>query len=246
MRTHIGWSSVASAALLSLAWACSSSSNNGGLTGNGDQGDGGSNGGSSSSSSSGGTTGSSGNGSSGTFSTSGAGGTGNGTCKTGEYVGTFSCSFYEVFDAGIYFDGGGMTPLAGPLMGTMTFALTQDQTAGVGEGSGTDIAMGNFVASLAGIIQANADLQGTLNCGAGTFTGNLVNGVYGLGSGNPDATPVSGGGTSNTFMGPLVSDYDGTTAAFVGGHWEMTIPTLGECVGTWTATYSGGTDSGTD
>jgi hypothetical protein len=244
MRTSIRWSFIAGAALVSSAYACSSSSS-GGLTGNADQGDGGSSG-ASSSSSSGGAGSSSGAGSSGVFSTSGAGNTGNGTCKTGEYAGTFSCSFYEIFDAGIDFDGGGMTPVAGPLTGTMTFALTQDETAGVGEGSGTDLAMGNFVASLAGIIQANADLQGTLNCGAGMFTGNLINGVYGLGSGNPDATPVSGGGASNTFMGPLQSSYDGTTAAFINGRWSMTIPSLGECIGTWTASYSGGSDSGTD
>jgi hypothetical protein len=175
----------------------------------------------------------------------GGGGGGGGDSDSGDTAsssssggtGSASSGFYQVFDAGLNDmpDSGGV----GPVTGSMSFALTQDQTVGVGEGSGTDMAAGTFAASLAGIVQADANLQGTLNCSQGSFTGNLINGVYGFGNGTGDAGPVSGGGASNTFMGPLQSSYDGTTAAFVNGRWSMTIPTLGECIGSWSATYSG-------
>jgi|HubBroStandDraft_4_1064222.scaffolds.fasta_scaffold116953_2 hypothetical protein len=237
MRSIIQWSALLGSAVLAFACGGSSSGNFNGQQGDGDDG------GDTASSSSGGTaTGSSGGSSSGStgnssFSVSSSGGMGNGTCKTGEYAGTFSCYFFQVFDAGLNDmpDSGGI----GPVTGTMSFALTQNQTAGVGEGTGTDLAMGTFAASLSGIVQADADLQGTLDCGQGSFMGNLINGVYGLGNGMGDAGPVSGGGASNTFMGPLQSGYDGTTAEFVNGRWSMTIPTLGECIGSWSATYSG-------
>jgi hypothetical protein len=234
MRTIIHWSALVGSAALAFACSSSGSALNGGGGGGGGDSDSGDT--ASSSSSSGTGSGSSGTGTSSSFSTSG-GGMGNGTCKTGEYAGTFSCYFFQVFDAGLNDmpDSGGV----GPVTGTMSFALTQDQTVGVGEGTGTDMAAGTFAASLAGIVQADADLQGTLNCSQGSFTGNLVNGVYGFGNGTGDAGPVSSGGASNTFMGPLQSGYDGTTAEFVNGRWSMTIPTLGECIGSWSATYSG-------
>jgi hypothetical protein len=234
MRSIIQWSGLLGAA---VAAACGSSSSG---SFNGPQG-GGEDGGDTASSSSSGSiataSGSGGSGSGGTFSASGAGSTGNGTCKTGEYAGMFSCYFYQVFDAGLddMPDSGGV----GPVTGTMSFALTQNQTAGVGEGTGTDFAMGTFAASLSGVIQADADLQGMLDCSQGAFTGNLINGVYGFGNGMGDAGPLSSGGASNTFMGPLESGYDGTSAQFVNGRWSMTIPTLGECIGSWSAAYSG-------
>lgn len=235
MRSIIHWSALLGAGVVAAACGSSSSGNLSGQPGAGDD-----DAGDTASSSSGAIatgSGSGGGSSSSSFGISSGGSMGNGTCKTGEYAGTFSCYFYQVFDAGLNDmpDSGGV----GPVTGTMSFALTQNQTAGVGEGTGTDIAMGTFAASLSGIVQADADLQGMLNCGQGLFTGNLVNGVYGFGNGMGDAGPVSSGGASNTFMGPLQSGYDGTTAEFVNGRWSMTIPTLGECIGSWNATYSG-------
>jgi hypothetical protein len=240
MRTFIHWSALLGSA--ALAFACGSSS---GFTGDGNQGDGDS--GASSSSSSGGTGSgiSSGSGaSSSSFSTSGAGGMGTGTCQTGEYTGTFSCYFFGGIDAGIDSgianapDSGGV----GPITGTMSFALTQDMSVGVGEGTGTDTASGTFAAATGGFIAATADLTGTLECSQGVFTGMLVNGMYGL---NVNGMPVAGPG--NTFQGPLDSDYDGKTSTFVNGRWEMAIMVSGDngaCIGTWTATYSGPLEAG--
>src|SRR5271157_3757407 len=175
MRTTIAWTVLTLGA--GVAFACGSNSpGNFGGGGSPDTGDGG---GTSSSSSSGGVTGSSSGsgGNSSSFSTSGAGsGMGNGTCKTGEYVGTFTCEFYLG-------DGGGLDASAdGGLVsvsGTLSFALTQNISS-VGEGTGMDTAMGTFAANTGGVIAATADLNGTLNCGQGVFTGALTNGDYGL------------------------------------------------------------------
>ncbi len=235
MRTIFSWSLLAGAATFALACGSSSSGNfNGGGPGGSDD-----DGGGSSSSSSGGGTGS-GSGGTGTASSSfsvSSGGMGSGTCKTGNYAGTFTCEFYlgDSGAADASADGGLLS-----VKGTMSFALMQDETAGVGEGTGTDIAAGTFAANTGGIIAATADLSGMLNCGEGVFTGSLTNGDYGLNLGT--GMPVSGPG--NTFNGPFDSDYDGTTATFVNGTWSMTIANEGTCSGTWTAAYTGPLDGG--
>jgi hypothetical protein len=235
MRTIIQWTALLGTA--ALAFACGSGSSGGGFP-NGEQGD---DSGDTASSSSGAGTGSgssSGNGSSSsTFSTSGAGGMGNGTCKTGNYAGTFVCEFF-LGDANLA-DASSDAGLIS-VKGTMSFALMQNMSAGVGEGTGTDTAMGTFLAATGGFIAASADLSGTLNCSAGAFTGALTNGDYGLDFGG---MPVSGPG--NTFQGPFDSMYDGTTATFVDGTWSMSIAGEGTCAGSWTAAYTGPLDGGT-
>jgi len=229
MRSIIQWSTLLGAAAVAAACGSSSSGNfNGQPAGGDDAGD------TASSSSGGATTGSSSGGiGTSSFSVSSGGGMGNGTCKTGEYAGTFTCEFFLG-------DGGGADAAADSgllsIAGTLSFALTQNQTAGVGEGTGTDIAMGTFAANTGGFIAATADLNGMLNCSQGIFTGSLTNGDYGLAT-SSSGMPLSGPG--NTFMGPFNSNYDGTTATFVGGTWSMAIAGEGTCSGSWTAAYTG-------
>jgi hypothetical protein len=177
-------------------------------------------------------------GSSGAFGAGDSAALGTGTCQTGMYAGTFSCLYYQGVDAGIGGapDSGGI----GPITGTMQFALTQ-QVSSTGELTQTDIASGTFAAATGGFIAADANLGGTLDCSTGQFTGQLTNGVYGL-SFNPSTPPLPD--PNNHFQGPLVSEYDGKTSAFVNGQWSMAIAGLGACIGTWTATYSGPIDAG--
>jgi hypothetical protein len=151
MRSIIHWSALLGAGVVAAACGGSSSGGNfGNQTGGDDGGD-------TSSSSSGGIvtgSGSGGGSSSSAFSVSSGGGMGNGTCKTGEYAGTFTCEFY-------YGDGGVEAGAEGGLLsvsGTLSFALTQNETGGVGEGVGTDVAMGVFAANTGGFIAASADL----------------------------------------------------------------------------------------
>jgi hypothetical protein len=162
---------------------------------------------------------------------------GTGTCQTGVYSGTFSCDFYMQPDAGIgnVPDSGGV----GPITGTLSFMLTQDVKMS-GELSTTDTASGTFMASTGFFIAAQADLTGSLDCSQGKFSGNLVNGIFGLslGGGPPAPDP------NNMFQGPLISNYDGTSSTFVDGQWSMYIMGYGSCIGTWTATYSGAGDAG--
>jgi hypothetical protein len=234
MGTLFRWSGLIGAA--ALAFACGSSSS-GGLNGNDTSGDGsdasttGSSGGGSGSGSGGGGSSSS------TFGGS-SGGTamGTGTCQTGNYSGMFSCLFYYGVDAGIGNapDSGGL----GPITGTMSFMLTQDISS-QGEIGTTDTASGTFLATTGGFIAAAANLQGTLNCSQGKFTGQLVNGEYGFNIGGMPAPDPN-----NKFQGPLVSDYNGSTSTFANGQWSMFIAGEGPCIGTWTATYSGPLDAG--
>jgi hypothetical protein len=235
MRSIIQWSALLGAGVVAAACGSSSSGNFNGQTADGEEG------GDTSSSSSGGiVTGSGGGGgsSSSAFSvSSGGGGMGNGTCKTGEYAGTFTCEFF--FGDGGQGDAAADSGLLS-VSGTLSFALMQNQSAGVGEGTGTDFAMGTFAANTGGFIAASADLNGMLNCSAGIFTGSLTNGDYGLNG--PGGMPLSGPG--NTFQGPFNSDYNGTTAKFVNGTWSMAIAGEGTCAGTWTATYTGPLDGG--
>jgi hypothetical protein len=232
MRTYIGLIALAGWGVLA-AVACGSSS--GGFTGTLDPGivaaDGGDDSSTLQSGSSGGT-------SSG-FNTGSGGGTGmgTGTCKTGVYDGTFSCFFYYGSDAGpgMAPDSGG----AGPITGTMSFMLSQDVTT-TGELSSTDTASGTFLAATGGFISADANLTGTLACDTGKFTGDLVNGMYGLSF--TGAAPLPD--PNNKFMGPLYSDYNGKTSTFVNGQWSMAIAGEGACIGTWTATYTGPLEAG--
>jgi hypothetical protein len=230
MRSIIQWSALLGAGIVAAACGSNSSGNFGNQPGGGGD-DGGDT--SSSSSGSGATgSGSGGGSSSSAFGISSGGGMGNGTCKTGEYAGTFTCEFF-LGDGGV--DAAADSGLLS-ISGTLSFALTQNQTAGVGEGTGTDVAMGTFAANTGGFIAATADLNGTLNCAQGIFTGSLTNGDYGLAT-SSSGMPLSGPG--NTFMGPFNSDYDGTTAAFVMGTWSMAIAGEGTCAGSWTAAYTG-------
>jgi hypothetical protein len=233
MRTYIGLIALAGWGALAAA-ACSSSSP--GFTGSLNPGiettDGGDDGSTLQS-------GSSGGGTSSGFNTGSGGGTGmgTGTCKTGIYDGTFSCFFFMNSDA-----GPGMAPDSGgfgPVVGTMSFMLTQDVTT-TGELSSTDTASGTFMAATGGFISADANLTGTLECDTGKFNGNLLNGVYGfsLTGGAPAPDP------NNKFQGPLYSDYNGKTSAFVDGQWSMAIKGLGACIGTWMASYSGPLEAG--
>src|SRR5438477_122341 len=95
-------------------------------------------------------------------------------------------------------------------------------------GSGADATGGGF--GTGGIIAADADLSGTLDCTTGKFTGQLINGVYGL-SFNVNTPPLPD--PNNKFQGPLVSDYNGAMSSFVNGQWSMAIgnPTQGACIG---------------
>jgi hypothetical protein len=239
-RTNMGtlfrWSGLLGAA--TLAFACGSSSS-GGLNGNGTSSGGDGSDASTTGSGSGGgsSSGSGGGSSSSTFGgSSGGTSTGTGTCETGVYSGTFSCLFYYGVDAGIGTapDSGGL----GPITGTMSFMLTQD-IASQGEIGTTDTASGTFLATTGGFIAAAANLQGTLNCSQGKFTGQLVNGEYGFNIGGMPAPDPN-----NMFHGPLVSDYNGSTSTFANGQWSMFIAGEGPCIGTWTATYSGPLDAG--
>jgi hypothetical protein len=163
---------------------------------------------------------------------------GTGTCQTGVYSGMFSCLFYYDSDAGIYDapDAGGV----GPITGTLSFKLTQDISS-QGELQTTDTASGVFNATTGFIIAAQADLQGKLDCGTGSFTGQLVNGEYGF---NLGGAPVPD--PNNMFQGPLVSDYNGTSSTFANGLWSMVIAGEGPCIGSWTASYSGPLEGGAD
>jgi hypothetical protein len=225
------WSILAGAA--ALAFACSSSSK--GLSG-GTSGDDGSDGGTPSGSSSGSTSGAGGS-SSASFSGSGSSGSvGTGSCQTGVYSGTFSCLFYYGVDASIGDapDSGGV----GPITGTLSFQLTQDVSSH-GELATTDTASGTFLAATGLFLAAQADLSGTLDCSAGTFQGQLLNGEYGF---NIGGAPLPD--PNNKFQGPLVSNYNGATSTFVGGQWSMVIAGEGPCIGSWTASYAGPLDAG--
>lgn len=237
MRTLLLWSGFLGPAI--LVFACSSSSS--GLTGGPNDGNG-SDASDATASSSGGSSGS--NGSSGSSSASFGGssssgmGTGTGACKTGVYMGTFSCLFYFGSDAGLGQapDSGGV----GPITGTMSFMLTQDISSH-GELSTTDTASGSFDATTGLFIAAAADLSGTLDCSLGKFDGQLLNGEYGFNLGGMPAPDPN-----NKFQGPLNSDYNGTTATFVNGQWSMNIAGEGPCIGTWTASYAGPLDGGAE
>ncbi len=234
MRTYIafvaavGWAGA-------LSFACSSTTS-GGFSGNQETGDDSGGGGSGSGSGGGSSSGTSGGTSSG-FKADEAG-LGTGTCQTGFYSGMFSCLFYMNSDAGpgMAPDSGGV----GPIVGTMSFMLSQDVSMN-GELATTDTASGTFLAATGGFISAVADLSGTLQCGTGKFTGNLLNGQYGLSFTGAAPAPDP----NNKFQGPLYSGYDGKTASFVNGEWSMYIQGLGACIGSWNANYAGPGDAGT-
>jgi hypothetical protein len=152
-----------------------------------------------------------------------SGGMGTGTCKDGTYTGTFQCTF--VFgdggapDAGA--DAGGLV-----VTGTISFHLMQQ--TGTGE-TFMDTASGMFSGDCCmKLFTISANVGGTLNCNSGTFKGDLTGGMY------SGFIFIAG-----TFMGPLTADYNGTTASFVNGAWNLTVPGQGTCPGTWTASYSG-------
>jgi hypothetical protein len=194
--------------------------------------DGGSDGSTSSGGSAGSTSssGSSGGSSGGAFMTGdSSGGMGTGTCKTGMYSGTFSCLFYYNSNAGDAApgpipDAGGL----GPITGNLSFLLTQSISGELG----MDTASGMFVLA-AGVTMGSAQLNGTLDCGSGTFNGALSGGMYNLF--NIFTGP---------FEGPLTSQYSGASFSFVDGTWSLTIPGEGYCPGTWTASYDGPGDAG--
>jgi hypothetical protein len=234
MRRIIWTSALAVGA--ACAFACSSSSSGGLNAGSSDVG---ADGGTTSGSSGGGGSSSGLGSSSGSFGSSGSGTPmGTGTCQTGVYSGTFSCFFYYDSDAGIGDapDSGGI----GPITGTLSFMLTQNITS-TGELSSTDTASGTFAATTGLFLAASANLNGTLDCSEGKFSGQLVNGEYGF---NIGGTPAPD--PNNKFQGPLVSNYNGTTSTFVDGEWSMVIAGEGPCIGTWTAMFSGALDAGSD
>jgi hypothetical protein len=138
----------------------------------------------------------------------------------------FSCNFVFNPDAGSD-SGAAVAADAGGLMitGTITFHLSQ--MTGNGE-SFMSTASGTFNGTAATFFSIMANVGGTLDCGTGKFTGSLTNGTY------TGFLLLNG-----TFMGPLTSDYNGTTFSFVNGTWLLTVPGQGSCPGTWSANYTG-------
>lgn len=216
------------------ASSCGSKSSGTGFTSDDGGGSTGDDGQASTSSSSGGYGGSSGNSASGGSSSglhlADAGGgnssctSGTGTCMSGTYTGTYSCSFSYDPNA----DGGAADASyddAGfDITGNISFQL--NQAMGSGE-SFMDTASGTFGGTCcAGLFTISANFGGTLDCNSGQFTGNLTNGSY------------TGFFMMGTFGGPLGSCYDGKTSSFVGGTWSLTVPNEGTCVGIWSASLS--------
>lgn len=233
---HRGQALFAAGFLAATAFAGASCSSKGGSTGFGSD-DGGGPGddaqGGTSSSSSGSSGGGSGSSSGSTGSSSGlvlpdAGGppactTGTGSCMSGNYAGTYSCSF--AYDPNA--DGGATDASyndAGfDITGNISFQLNQDLASGE---SFIDMASGMFGGTCcAGLFTLNADLGGQLNCNNGTFTGTLTNGTY------------SGFFMKGSFGGPITACYDGQSSSF-SGKWSLTVPNEGTCVGIWTASYT--------
>jgi hypothetical protein len=150
---------------------------------------------------------------------------GTGSCKDGTYSGTFQCTFVfnadaSVGDASVSADAGGLN-----ITGTISFQLMHQQTS-AGEFAGTSTASGSFSGTAAAFFAISAHVGGTLDCRTGVFDGSLTNGMY------SGFLLING-----TFAGPLTSDYNGTTFAFVNGQWVLTVPGQGSCPGTWSASY---------
>jgi hypothetical protein len=221
---------VAVAAAVISSVACSSSSNSP-LGSGSSSGDGTASGSSGSDTGSGDNSGSSG---SGLFQEGDAQTTGNGTCKTGYYTGTFTCGFVYDPDAGAVGTLSSEDAGSGgfPIGGNLAFELTQSISGELGQ----DTASGTFNLT-AGITGATATLSGSLNCNTGQFSGALTGGMFDL---NLLFVDIQG-----TFAGPLASTYDGNSASFQNGAWELSLPSYGTCPGTWSATYQGASaDSG--
>lgn len=150
-------------------------------------------------------------------------GLGTGTCKDGTYSGTFQCSFIfgdaGATDASVDVDGGGFV-----VTGTISFQLMHDMSSGE---SFIDTASGSFSGNCClNLFSITANVGGMLNCNSGAFDGMLSNGMY------------TGFFMTGSFDGPLAADYNGTTFAFVNGTWNLAVPNEGNCVGTWSASYT--------
>ncbi|HEX4447258.1 MAG TPA: hypothetical protein VH044_11000, partial [Polyangiaceae bacterium] len=152
----VGWSvgSVAcSATPASLPLGQDTSDDSGG--GSGSTSGSGSGSGSSSGSSSG----------SGVFQGADSGGMGTGTCQTGMYTGTFSCTFVYDPNADAAPAAGsldaGSNPFPITITGSLSFLLTQSTSGELGQ----DMASGTFDLT-AGITTGMATLGGTLECGS--------------------------------------------------------------------------------
>jgi hypothetical protein len=218
--------STLAATVLGLAafavWSCASKTpgaftgDDGGLDSGGDDASPSSSGGSSGGSSSGLTLAESG---------TSSGGLGTGTCKDGMYAGTYECSFDFSSDGGPGSSEGGFNDGGFVVTGNLSFTLSQN--TGSGE-SFIDTASGTFGGTCClNLFTISSTLGGTLNCNTGTFSGSLTDGGY------------TGLGMMGMFNGPLSSGYDGTTFTFVNGTWNLYVPGAGNCIGDWTANYTG-------
>lgn len=154
-------------------------------------------------------------------------GLGTGTCKDGTYTGMYTCTFNfnDGGPAGAAGDAGGLV-----ITGNLSFQLLHDMSSGE---SFIDTASGMFGGTCClGAFSIASTLGGTLNCNSGTFSGTLTNGTY-MGTGIWALFFMNG-----TFNGPLTADYNGSTFAFENGTWDLKVPGIGDCPGTWTATYT--------
>jgi hypothetical protein len=183
---------------------------------------------------SGGGSGSSSSGSQGFSQGDSGGGMGTGVCQTGMYTGTFSCGFIlNPGDAGLDASSPDASPFP-PITGNLSFVLSQSTHGELGQ----DMASGTFVLN-AGLTTGMANLDGTLDCASGQFTGSLSGGTYSI---SFFGLPFFSG----TFEGPLTSAYNGTSFSFTDGTWALNVANEGECPGTWTANYVGAADASPD
>lgn len=141
-------------------------------------------------------------------------------CKAGHYVGAYMCRLFILRT-----EGEGAFDVSG------TVDLQLEPTT---DGEFLRVRNGKFSSATLAAIPVEAEVAGELDCSASKFEGRLENGTFSVALGLP--VPF----TQGTFSGPLIADYDGSTAA-LSGTWNMTgeldgFP--GSCMnGSWSAKW---------